>query len=161
MTVTLPRQRRVRRALRISSQMSADAFFPLTFYDDDGELVGISSSTSEVRFLAPLGSRPGSMMLVTRTHSNSHYLDFNDSPLDPPGPDKPEWQKLVGDYDVLWEDDPFTTVTIETRNGYLYFRDGKCEEYEPGLFFLYDGETIDFRSSPPTFATQGIRRARS
>jgi CubicO group peptidase (beta-lactamase class C family) len=140
-----------------------DTFSPLTFFDDGGELVGMYGSTSEIRFLPPFGNRPGSMMMVSRTHSNSnsHYLDFNDSPLDPPGPAKPEWQEYVGEFEVLWEDDPSTTVTIEIRNGYLYFRDGKCEEYEPGLFFLYDGEALDFRSSPPTFSTQEIRRARS
>jgi hypothetical protein len=30
-----------------------------------------------------------------------------------------------------------------------YFKDGKCREHEPGLFFLYDGEALDFRSDPP------------
>ena len=99
-------------------------------------------------------------MIVSRRvgNHNCHYLDFNDSPSDPPGPSKPEWQALVGEYDVLWEDEPDSTVTISTRNGYLYYRDGKCEEHEPGLFFLYDGEAIDFRSKPLTFATQEIRK---
>ena len=140
-------------------RMSEDSFVPVTFFDDGGQLVGMYGSTREVRFLSSYGNRRGSMMMISRTYSNGnyHYLDFNDSPLDPPGPAKPEWQKYVGEFDVIWEDEPDSTVTITTKNGYLYYRDGKCEEYEPGLFFLYDGETLDFRSSPPTFATQEIR----
>jgi len=141
-------------------RMSEYSFAPLTFFDDGGELVGMYGSTTEVRFLPPHGNHPGSMMTVSRTHSNSnsHYLDFNDSTVDPPGPAKPAWQEYVGEYDVLWEDEPTSTVAITIKNGYLYFRNGKCKEHEPGLFFLYDGEALDFRSSPPTFATQEIRR---
>jgi len=139
---------------------SETSFRPLTFYDDGGELVGMYGSTMEARFLPPFGNRPGSMMTVSRavSNSNSHYLDFNDSPLDPPGPARAEWQEYVGEYDVLWEDEPDSTVTVAIKKGYLYFRDGKCQEYEPGLFFLYNGETLDFRSTPPTYANQEIRR---
>jgi hypothetical protein len=137
-----------------------NSFAPLTFFDEGGQLVGMHGGTGEIRFLAPYGNRPGSMMHFSRSVSNSniHYLDFNDSPLDPPGAARPDWQKYVGEYDVLWEDEPGSTAAISIRNGYLYYRDGKCEEHEPGLFFLYDGETLDFRSTPPTFATQEIRR---
>jgi CubicO group peptidase (beta-lactamase class C family) len=141
-------------------RLNENRFLPMTFYDDGGELVGMYGSFTEARFLPGFGDQPGSMMTVSRTHnnSNSHYLEFNDSPLDPPGPAKPEWQEYVGDYEVLWEDEPHSEVSITVENGYLYFRGGKCQEYEPGLFFLYDGEALDFRSEPPTFATQAIRR---
>lgn len=136
------------------------SFQPLAIFEDKGELVGMYGSTMEARFLPPLGTRPGSMMTVNRavSNSNSHYLDFNDSPTDRPGPDRIEWRAHVGEYDVLWEDETTSTATIEVRNGYLYFRDGKCVEHEPGLFFLYDGEALDLRSAKPTFANQEIRR---
>ena len=139
---------------------SETSFSPLAFYEDGGELVGMYGSTMEARFLSPVGSRPGSMMTVNRTvsNSNSHYLDFNDSALDPPGPAKPDWQEHFGEYEVLWEDELGSTATVEIRNGHLYFRDGKCQEYKPGLFFLYDGETLDFRYTPPTFANQELRK---
>jgi CubicO group peptidase (beta-lactamase class C family) len=141
-------------------RLNDTTFSAMTIYDDGGELVGFYGSTREVRLLPSRGKQPGSMMLVSRTHSNSnsHYLDFNDSPLDPPGPAKSEWQNYVGEYDVIWEDEPDSTVTISLKNGYLYYRDGKCDEQEPGLFFLYDGEAIDFRSIPATYATQEIRK---
>ena len=136
---------------------SETSFSPLAFYEDGGELVGMYGSTMEAHFLPRLGDRPGSMMMVARTvsNSNSHYLDFNDSVLDSPGPAKPEWQEYVGEYEVLWEDEPISSVIVEVRNGYLYFRDGRCQEYEPGLFFLYDGQTLDFRTSPATFSLSG------
>ena len=139
---------------------SETSFSPLAFYEDGGELVGMYGSTMEAHFLPRLGDRPGSMMMVARTvsNSNSHYLDFNDSVLDSPGPAKPEWQEYVGEYEVLWEDEPISSVIVEVRNGYLYFRDGRCQEYEPGLFFLYDGQTLDFCTSPATFSYQEIKK---
>ena len=141
-------------------RMGKSSFAPLTFYDDGGELVAMYGSLNEIRFLPPMGTQPGSMMTVSRSHSNSnsHYLDFNDSPLDPPGPARPEWQQYVGEYDVIWEDLPSSTASVTIRNGYLYFRDGKCRQHEPGLVFLYDGEALDFRSVPLTFAGQEIRK---
>jgi CubicO group peptidase (beta-lactamase class C family) len=141
-------------------RLNENTFLPMTFFDDGGDLVGMYGVLSETRFLPPFGDQSGSIMTVNRAWSNynSHYAEFNDSPSDPPGPAKPEWQQYVGQYDVIWEDNPVSTVTVSIRNGYLYFRDGKCEEHEPGLFFLYDGEAIDFRSTPITFATQEIRK---
>jgi CubicO group peptidase (beta-lactamase class C family) len=141
-------------------RLNENRFLPMTFYEDDGELVGMYGALREARFLPELGSQPGSMMTVSRAYSNSnsHYLEFNDSPLDPPGPAKEEWQEYLGRYDVLWEDEPYSEASITIQNGYLYFRGGKCREHEPGLFFLYDGEALDFRSDPPTFANQVIRK---
>ena len=132
----------------------------MTVFDEGGELVGMYNSTMEAHFLPPVQDRLGSLMTTSRASSNSniHYLDFNDSPLDQPGPNKPEWQAYLGEYDVIWEDEPDSTATITVKNGYLYFRDGKCEEHEPGLFFVYDGEALDLRLIPYTYATQKIRK---
>jgi hypothetical protein len=139
---------------------SEDNFVPLTFYDDGGKLVGMYGATSELRFLPPLGDQPGSMMFVNRVYSNhnSHYAEFNDSTSDSPGPDKAEWQAYVGEYDVIWEDEPDSAAKVTIKNGYLYYRDGKTREIQPGLFVHYNGEVLDFRASPPTYATQEIRK---
>jgi len=141
-------------------RMSEDRFVPLTIYESGGELLGMYGAASELHFLPALGDRPGSLMFVNRIYSNhnSHHADFNDSPADPPGPAKSEWQEYLGSYDVIWEDEPDSVVEITLRNGYLYYRDGKAEEVEPGLFFHYNGEVLDFRSTPPTYATQEIRK---
>jgi CubicO group peptidase (beta-lactamase class C family) len=141
-------------------RIDAETFFPMTFYDDGGAVVGMYGNNTEARFLPTLGNKPGSMMTANRLwgNHNSHYLEFNDSPQDAPGPNKPEWQRYVGEYDVIWEDNPSSMAAIEIRNGYLYFRDGKCEEIAPGLFVHYDGEVIDLRAAPFTYANQEIRR---
>jgi hypothetical protein len=141
-------------------RMNESTFFPLTFYQREGQLIGMYGAFSELHFLPPLGDQPGSVMTVNRVfdNHNSHYADFNDSSSDRPGPAKPEWQAYVGDYDVIWEDEPDSEVKVAIRNGYLYYRDGKTMEIEPGLFVHYSGEILDFRTSPPTYATQEIRK---
>jgi CubicO group peptidase (beta-lactamase class C family) len=141
-------------------RLSEDRFVPLTIYDDGGELLGMYGAASEIHFLPAFGDQPGSMMFVSRIFSNhnSHHVEFNDSPADPPGPAKPEWQEYVGEYDVIWEDEPDSVVEVTVKNGYLYYRDGKAKEVQPGLFFHYNGEALDFRTTPPTYATQEIRK---
>jgi len=141
-------------------RMSENNFVPLTFYDDGGKLLGLYGAASELHFLPPLGDQPGSVMFVNRIYGNhnSHHAEFNDSAADPPGPGKPEWQAYVGEYDVIWEDEPDSVVAVTIKNGYLYYRDGKTREVQPGLFFHYNGEVLDFRATPPTYATQEIRK---
>jgi CubicO group peptidase (beta-lactamase class C family) len=141
-------------------RLAGGRFYPLTVFTDGGELVGFYSATNELRFLPPFTGRHGALMIVNRAYDNhhSHYLDFNDSPSDQPGPNKPGWQAFTGKYDVIWEDEPTSAAAVEVRNGYLYFRDGKAREVKPGLFVHYNGEMLDFRSDPPTYATQELRR---
>ena len=137
-----------------------DQFLPMACYEDNGQLVGVYDATHELRFLPAYAGRPGAMMTINRVYSNSnlHYRDFNDAPLDPPGPDNPEWRRYLGEYDVLWDGVAYATAVITIKNGYLSYQDGKCEEREPGLFFHYDGSILDFRSTPPTFANSVLRK---
>jgi CubicO group peptidase (beta-lactamase class C family) len=141
-------------------RMNESTFLPLTIYEMGGDVIGLYGAASEFHVLPPLGDQPGSLMMVNRIFSNhnSHYAEFNDSPTDPPGPAKAEWQAYVGEYDVIWEDEPASVVEITIRNGYLYYRDGKAKELQPGLFMHYNGEVLDFRTTPSTYATQEIRR---
>ncbi len=82
--------------LVLGLRRSESSFAPLSFYHDGGELVAMYGSLNEIRFLPPMGTQPGSMMTVSRAYSNSnsHYLDFNDSPLDPPGPARPSGTQM-------------------------------------------------------------------
>jgi hypothetical protein len=144
-------------------RLAQDQFYPLMLFANDNQVVGFYGATNEVQFLPPYTNRRGALMLVNRAYDNfnSHYLDFNDSLSDQPGPNKPDWQLFVGRYNVIWEDEPTSSAAAEIRNGYLYFRDGKAHEIKPGLFVHYNGEMLDFRSDPPTYATQALRRKRS
>jgi CubicO group peptidase (beta-lactamase class C family) len=139
---------------------SPDSFYPLAFYYDGGELVGMFGSVSEVRFLPSAGPQPRTLMIVNRRYSNAdiNYQALNDSPADPPGPDRPEWREHLGEYEVLWRGEPDRTVGVTLRNGYLFYGGRKCVEHEPGLFFSNDGEAIDFRSDPPTAANLTLRK---
>jgi CubicO group peptidase (beta-lactamase class C family) len=143
---------------------SSGDVYPLTFYDDGGELTGFYGKFSEVRFLPSFNGRRGSLTTVNRRLGNGatfNIYDFNDAPTDPPGPNKPRWSKYVGDYEPLRHADPDDTVSVTIRNGYLYASGEKCTEHEPGLFFTYDGEAVDLRSDPPTMANRRLRKKKA
>lgn len=141
-------------------RMSNGTIYPLTFYDDDGELVGMYGKFSEIRFLPVYGNRCGSLVLVDRRLSNRNFniRDFNDSPADPFGPDKPHWSEYVGDYEMMKNDEPINSLSVTVRNGYLYASECRCTEHKRGFFFTYDGVPIDFESNPPTAAQIEIRK---
>ncbi len=138
----------------VGLRLAPDEFYALGFYDDNGELVGMVGLFSEVRFLPPYFDKRGSMFKIDRCISNGptfNVYDYNYAPNEAPGPDKPEWSSYLGEYEVLKYGVPYQfTGTVAVKNGYLFYNDCKCTEYEPGLFFLYDGEALDFRSNPPT-----------
>ena len=135
-------------------------FYPLRFYNDGAKLVGMYGSFSEIRFLPPFNGRRGPLTTIDRRASNhfGHLYDFNDSPSDPSGPDKPHWPEYVGEYGVLRYGAPSETVGVSIRNGYLYFGESKCREHEPGLFFTFDGEALDLRSDPPIIRNLILRK---
>ena len=139
-------------------KISSEAFYPLSFYDDEGELIGIYGDSNEIRFKPSFEDQRGTLMSVNWHLLNCNYRALNDSPFDPVGPGKKEWRRYFGDYEVLWDNEPTGTISITQRNGYLYYGEGKCTEYEPGLFFTCGGEAIDFRSDPPTAANLIIRK---
>ena len=79
-------------------------------------------------------------------------LDYNDGPHDAPGPDKPEWDQYLGNYQLHTWGQPSQTLKVYRKNGYLYLEDTRMMlETEPGLFFTTDGEAVDFRYAEPTW----------
>ena len=63
-----------------------------------------------------------------------------------PGPNRPEWAAFAGTYVGHSNGQEFTS-DIDIRNGYLYTtRAGgtRLREYEPGLFFMSEGESVLF-----------------
>ncbi len=142
-------------------RLGPDDFYPLTFFDDDGQLVGMYGRFSELRVLPPVGE--GQRPPVTTIHRaisnvNVHVYDFNDSPSDPPGPSRPHWAAYVGDYELLRYGEPEWIVEVTVNNGYLYYEGRKCTEHETGLFFTFDGQVLDFRSEQPSMANMPLRR---
>lgn len=88
-------------------------------------------------------------------------LDYNDGPGDGPGPNKKEWTKYVGDYQMLVWGKPLDPIKVHIKNGYLYIDERKLVvEHVTGLFFSADGEALDFRREPPTWFNIPLHRGR-
>jgi hypothetical protein len=141
-------------------QMGSPGFYPLAFFDDAGELVGLYGRFSEIRFLPPIDGRRPALTDVTRRLSNGsfHTYDFNDAPDDPPGPNAPHWTGYAGAYVILQYGVPDDTIAVTVRNGYLYFDESRCTEYERGLFFTFDGQALDLRTDSPSYANIPLRK---
>jgi hypothetical protein len=129
-------------------------FYPLKFYLDKGELVGLFGNYSELRLKPPLRGQNGSLIHINRLSGSCNYYDFHkpEEQNDVPGPNKPEWQEYVGRYITLvWGRMRGGFQTVRIRNGYLTLNGMRCFEYRPGLFFAFNGEALDFRGTLPTF----------
>ena len=129
-------------------------FYPLSFYEDQGEVVGVFGQYSELRIKPPLASQPGTLVHFNRLSGTVSYYDFHrpEKSADLPGPDKPEWKPHLGSYRMLtWGRTQGNTATIGIDNGYLTYNGTRCREHLPGLFFSFDGEALDFRGTIATF----------
>jgi CubicO group peptidase (beta-lactamase class C family) len=130
-------------------------FYPLKFYlDQKGELVGVFGEYSELRVLPPLWGQNGSLVHLNRYSGTCRYYDFHqpEKSQDRPGPDKPEWKRYLGRYRMLsWGRMQSSMLWISIRDGYLLCNNLRCIEFEPGLFFTFNGEALDFRGTIPTY----------
>src|SRR5262245_24537329 len=97
-------------------------------------------------------------VLVQGFRNVGEFMPINDHPDDPPGPNRPEWQAYVGEYTGKLFGTSFPSrATVSIKNGYLYVkREGwlKLTEYEPGLFFSSDGESVRFLGDRMSYANQ-------
>jgi hypothetical protein len=73
-------------------------------------------------------------------------------------PAPPEWDAYLGQYQMFYLGTSIGPVTISKKNGYLYYDDARCMEYEDGLFFRFDGEALDFRGETPTIGQRELYR---
>jgi CubicO group peptidase (beta-lactamase class C family) len=138
-------------------------FYPLTFYEDGGDVVGVFGKYSELRAKPSLAGQPGSLVHLNRLSGTVSYYDFlkPEKPADQPGPNKPEWKPYLGTYRILnWGRAPGSTVIIGITDGYLTCNGGRCREYVPGLFFTSDGEALDFRGTVATFRNVPLIRTK-
>ena len=78
--------------------------------------------------------------------NGAEYWPLNDTPSDPPGPDREVWRKHVGSYvGTSYGREVKTDVLL--KNGYLYVSRGgglRLHEYKPNLFFTTEGEAVIF-----------------
>jgi CubicO group peptidase (beta-lactamase class C family) len=138
-------------------------FYPLSFYEDRGEVVGVFGQYSELRVKPPLAGQPGNLVHLNRLSGTVSYHAFHkpDKSADLPGPEKPEWKPYLGGYRELdWGRAPGFGVRIGTDNGYLTYNGMRCREHLPGLFFRNDGEALDFRGTIATFGNIPLIRTK-
>jgi len=142
----------------------AKQFYPLAFYADAAEVVGLFGKYSELRAKPPLGGgEPGAIIVMNRLPGTCEYYDFHkpEPAADKPGPNKPEWKPFLGTYKTLtWGRTFGFMVNIAVADGYLTFNGTRCREHLPGLFFTYDGEALDFRGTGATFRNILLIRTR-
>ena len=88
------------------------------------------------------------------------FLVPNDSPSDAAGPGKAEWARYVDHYHAkAYGRDDEKAVT--QKNGYLYWNDKvKLMEYQPGLFFTADGDSVQFGEDAVDCGNRRFRRIR-
>ena len=87
------------------------------------------------------------------------FLVPNDSPADAAGPGKAEWTRYLGRYQAkaYGQDDE---RTISLKRGYLYWDNRlKLTEYQPGLFFTADGDSVQFREGTVEYGNRLFRRS--
>jgi CubicO group peptidase (beta-lactamase class C family) len=138
-------------------------FYPLSFYEDQGEVVGVLGKYSELRVKPPLANQPGTLVHLQRLLGTVFYYDFHkpEKSADPAGPDKPEWKPYLGSYRMLtWGRTQGYTATIGIDNGYLIYNGMRCQEHLPGLFFRFDGEALDLRGTIATFSNIPLIRTK-
>lgn len=128
--------------------------FPLRFSSETEATEIRSEPAVRYRFRLHHAGRPAFMVRV----KDGETWDFNDGPQDLPGPDLPEWKPFVGEYVATVWGKPVSKVRLERKNGYLYFDELRLEQHLPGLFFASNGEALDLRTRPPTFANARLTR---
>jgi len=97
-------------------------------------------------------------VMIERLYDGT-WLDFNEGPNDPPGPDRQEWDSYLGLYRYRTFGGPSVTMELSRKNGYLYLDHMKLREYQPGLFFAAHGEALDLREAIPTWRNITLERA--
>jgi len=138
-------------------------FYPLSFYEDRGEVVGVFGKYSELRIKPPLAGQPGILVHLNRLSGTVSYYAFHkpEKSADQAGPDKAEWKPYLGSYRMLaWGRAPGYTATVGIDNGYLTFNGMRCREHQPGLFFRFDGEALDLRGTIATFSNIPLIRTK-
>lgn len=129
-------------------------FYPLRFFLDGEDIVGLFGNYSELRVKPPIWEGRGSLVHLNRLYGTCRFYDFHrpDKQRDTPGPDKPEWKRYEGRYRMLaWGRQSAGFRLIRVRDGYMTTNGQRCIEHEPGLFFTFNGEALDFRGTIPTF----------
>jgi hypothetical protein len=135
---------------------SGDQYYPAEVHYRNGRIQGKFGDDSEFSFLPDLNENQGTLVIKTKSSEQLTYFDYNDGPNDQFGPASPEWDHYLGNYQMTYYSQVYGPLIAEIKNGYLYFDDQRCLEIEPGLFYLSDGGTLDFRGNVPKLSNVNL-----
>ena len=128
-------------------EFNNNLFLPVTFFEKRGNAlkgyVQMPGGRDLFKFILDNNGEPKYVVQC----SSGTYLDYNEGPSDPEGPDKPEWNKYIGSYEYTIYGIPATEklLRVSKKNGYLYLDNLKLTEHLPRLFFSSTGEALDLR----------------
>lgn len=128
--------------------LRAEKFEAIRFVSSTDFYLESDPSWGVLRFLGTESEGPA----IINLDSGETWI-YNDGPKDVPGPDDPRWEEFVGQYAIFSYGVLLDRVSIQRRNGYLYFGPHlKLTEQETGLFFSSTGEALDLRGPIPSYA---------
>jgi CubicO group peptidase (beta-lactamase class C family) len=124
----------------------AEGFSPFTFHGERELSVQARGETVRYRFV----DQPGGAPSLVRVRDGT-WFDYNEGPLDAPGPARSSWRELLGTYRIRMLGRDVQSKHVRLVKGHLFIDELRALEYQPGLFFESTGEALDFRTDPPTW----------
>lgn len=135
---------------------SGNQYYPIEVYLRNGQIQGEFGDDSEFSFLNNLNEKQGTLVIKAKDSERYDYFDYNDGPNDKIGPASQRWNQYLGKYQMIYYNQAYGPLIAEIKNGYLYFDDQRCLEILPGLFYLFDGGTLDFRGEIPKLSNVNL-----
>ncbi len=121
-------------------RMDGDGFEPLVFVDSDN---AVGQLTNErYRFMPANAEGSIAPPYIVRVRDGESW-SYNDGPADARGPDRAEWEKLLGDYALVTRDGLTARVPVTIRNGHLYIASQRISE-DRTFLFTPRGEHVEF-----------------
>lgn len=114
------------------------------------------------RFIFRVNAEDKPTAVMVLNPFQTEVMPFNDSPNDPAGANKSEWQPYVGDYQAKLYGNP-VAAKVYLKNGYLYvdWQGGlKLTEYQRGVFFTSEGESVVFEGNRLLLGNRSFEKER-
>jgi len=134
-----------------------DTFVPFHWIADDEGFLLMNGVRTFYRFARKQDGTPSHVVRL----NDGAVCDYNGGDDDPPGPNKPDWDRHLGKYQYKAFGQPAGTFEVRKQNGNLYLNYYKLAEFQPGLFFTSHGEALDLRGAQPTFANLKLEKIKA
>jgi hypothetical protein len=121
-------------------RVDGDGFEPLVFVDADNAVAQVTNE--RYRFMPANAEGSLAPRYIVRVRDGESW-SYNDGPADPRGPNRAEWEKLLGDYALVTRDGLTARVPVTIRNGHLYIASQKISE-DRTFRFTPRGEHVEF-----------------